>query len=107
MNDRDYPIPSYATYVWLAGNHLYVCFPPTVGSKSHTVLFPATDKGVALFLSVMRERKAGELHIGTKGEPTQYQVERALVSDKKYSEWLRIMNGTFDQEIEDIINEGV
>ena len=90
MNDRDYPIPGYAVTVWLAGDKLHVCFPPTVGTKSHTAIFPATDKGVLLFLQVMRERKPG-LTIGHAGEPTQYQIERTLAGDRKYNAWLRLM----------------
>jgi hypothetical protein len=100
MNDRDYPIPSYAVYVWIVGDKLHVCFPPAIGTKSHTVIFPATDKGVSLFLAVMRERRGQLTTIGQAGEPTGYQVERALAGDKKYNEWLRAMNVSDEREKE-------
>ena len=107
MNDRDYPIPSYCVYAWLNGDQLHVTFPPTLGTKSHTVLFPANEKGMALFLSVLKERKPGEIPIGSKAEPTQYQVERALVKDKKYNEWLKAMQVTDARlkELEELLGE--
>ena len=82
--NNHYPIPSYAVYTWLRGDKLYVMFPPTLGTKAHTVIFPATEKGISLFLSVLKERKPGHIPIATPGEPTQYQVERARVKDRKY-----------------------
>lgn len=99
-NDRDYPIPSYAVYVWIAGDKLHVCFPPTLGTKSHSVTFPANAKGADLFFKVMRERKPGQLAIGSKAEPTAYQLERALVKDKKYNEWLDAMHISDERQAE-------
>jgi hypothetical protein len=96
MNDRDYPIPSYAVYVWLMGDKLHVCFPPTVAARGHTVTFPANERGASLFLSVMRERKPG-LTIGQPGEPTGYQIERTLAGDKKYNKWLRAMDVKYNE----------
>lgn len=91
--NRDYPIPSYAAYIWIVGSNIHVCFPPSVGSKSHTVIFPANDKGLKLFLKIMQERR-GNLTIGHAGEPTKYQVERMLVGDPKYNKWLDHMHIT-------------
>ena|SRR5215469_13241543 len=107
MSHDDYPIPAYAVYAWVVGDKLHVCFPPTVGTKSHTVLFPTTDKGMALFLSTMRERKPGQFTIGTRAEPTTYQVERALVNDPKYAGYLKRERDTREQQqiLEDMLKE--
>jgi hypothetical protein len=41
-------------------------------------------------IETLRERRrGGELTIGTKAEPTNYQVERQLAGDAKYIEFLR------------------
>ena len=107
MNERDYPIPAYAVYVWLVGDKLHVTFPPTLGTKSHTVIFPANEKGMELFLSTMRERKPGQFTIGTRAEPTSYQVERALAGDKKYKDFVKREQDTREQQqiLEDMLKE--
>lgn len=97
MARDDYPLPSYAAYIWIAGDEVHIQFPPTVGTKSHTVKFPNTANGLLILLDALRQRgREGKLVIGTRGEPTQYAVERALAGDRKYNEWLRHMQATKD-----------
>jgi hypothetical protein len=87
----DYPIPDYAVYMWIKGDTLCVGFPPTLGTRSHTVEFPGNAKGLSILLEVLRERSRSpkaQLKIGHKGEPNSYAIERAMVNDPKYKEWL-------------------
>jgi len=87
----DYPIPSYSASIWLVGDQIWLGFPP-IGDlvQAHSVPFPATDKGLALILQTLRERRHS-LNIGTKGAPTRYQVERTLAQDKRYNGILEAM----------------
>lgn len=104
----EYPVPGYAVTAWIAKGKLHVCFPPTVGTKAHTVLFPTTDKGMKLFLKVMQERPSNaRLTISAPGEPTSYQIERMLAGDKKYNEFQRSLRITAEQqaELEKILQE--
>ena len=107
MNERDYPIPSYAVYMWMVGDKLHVCFPPSIGTRSHTAIFPGTAKGLELAIQMLRERKRGQLTIGHKGEPTNYQVERTLAGDRKYNDWLRKREKAKVQqkELEELLKE--
>ena len=84
----DYPLPSYAASIWIAGDQIQC------GFDGHTVAFPNTEVGLTLLLAVLRERgRAGVSNvIGTPSSPTQYGVERALVNDRRYNELLRAMN---------------
>lgn len=102
MRPDDYPIPGYASHIWIAGDQIHLVFPPTLERDRYSsVQFPNTEKGLALLLDVLRRRKS-ELHIGTKGTPTRYQVERTLAGDKRYNEWLKAMQ-TSDKEREESI----
>lgn len=87
----DYPIPDYAAYIWIAGDQVCIGFPPTVGTKAHTVKFPNTENGLLVALEVLRQRSRAphaQLTIGHKCEPTSYMIERALAGDPKYKELL-------------------
>lgn len=88
----EYPIPSYAAQIWVVGDTFWLAFPPTVAdSRSHSVQFPVTEKGLQLAISILHEREKSCLSISTKGAPTRYQVERALVDDKRYNEILKAL----------------
>ena len=88
----DYPIPSYAAHIWLAGDTLWLGFPPlTEGGSSHSVPYPANERGITLIIETLRERRKGERSLGSHGSPTKYQTERALVDDRKYNILLRAL----------------
>jgi len=74
----DYPCPSHACMVWLAGDQLMVRFPPSLGhDKHHVVSFEADERGIAALTSVLRARaKHQALTVGTPGAPTQTDVNR-------------------------------
>lgn len=95
----DYPVPDYAAYIWIAGDQVCIGFPPTVGTKAHTVKFPNTENGLLVALGVLRERSRAphnKLTIGNKCEPTGYMVERALAGDPRYQELLDEIKRTKD-----------
>ena len=101
-----YPPPSYAAHIWWNAGQLMVGFPPVDGHHTgHTVAFPINEAGLKLLVHTLRERSHGAT-IGAQGEPTTYQVERSLVKDKKYNEWLRVMqaNDKESRTIEDLLD---
>jgi hypothetical protein len=76
----DYPVPRHAAYIWAAGDKLMVGLPPRSGElHGHTVALPYNQHGVAMLLRTLRERsEKPESFIGTKAEPTQYQLDKWL-----------------------------
>ena len=88
----DYPIPSYAAYIWVAGDKLWLGFPGTDESvRPHSVPFPANEVGMALAVDVLKARRTGDRMIGTKGAPCKHQVERELAQDRRYNDLLKAM----------------
>jgi len=91
----DYPIPSYAANIWIAGDLLWLGFPPIGdGVQAHSVSFPANERGLSLIIEILKSRRKGERMIGENGSPTRYQVERELVRDAKYNELLRALENS-------------
>ena len=85
-----YPIPSYAAHIWVAGDHFCVGFPGTNGAREHVVEFPLTAKGLEVLATVLKSRDDREQTrwLATKGAPTGLDIERCLVNDKAYNEFL-------------------
>jgi hypothetical protein len=86
IKDRgEYPLPRHAAYIWQADDQIYLGLPPRFGEQfGHTVRFPATVKGIALVLDTLRERaRLPESLIGSKAEPTQYQLDHILDQMRK------------------------
>ncbi len=76
----DYPCPSHACMMWIAGDQLMVRFPPSDGHTAHHVVsFEADERGIASLTSVLRAR-AKQAHyargIGHSGTPTQADANR-------------------------------
>lgn len=80
----DYPLPSYAAHIWVAGDELKLSLPSPLDAPSHVLTLPNTEKGLALALTILREREREFGTIGRKSAPTQYMVERQLANDKRY-----------------------
>lgn len=81
----DYPIPSYAVSLWVAGDQLWLAFPPLDGERGHSVPYPLTERGIALALETLKHRRLGARSLGEAGAPTRYQVERELYHDPRYN----------------------
>lgn len=86
-----YPVPSYAANIWIAGDKLWLGFPsPEPGVRGHSVPLPCNEKGMAVAVSILREREHTPRTnwLGTKGAPTRWDIEH----DKKYNALLNAMN---------------
>lgn len=89
MSDH-YPLPKHAAYIWIVGDQIHLGFPPTVGTKGHSVQLPATPLGLGAALDLLKARQKArldELRIGYKEEPTQYQLDAIIQAMKKGVEY--------------------
>lgn len=88
-----YPLPAYAVSVWIAGDDLFIAFPSSRTEKGHTIKLPASAGGLHAAVTIMKARSAERSHLlGERGTPTAYEMETALSSDKRYTEWLKAMS---------------
>jgi hypothetical protein len=69
--------PSYAARIWVVDNKLIVSLP--YREVSHTLTFPDTVGGMRMVIGILKSRHA-ESTIGTKGDPTSYQLEKGLIT---------------------------
>lgn len=88
-----YPLPSHAASFWIAGDDLWIAFPGQgPEERGHSIKLPASAGGLAAAVKIMRDRAtAKDLKLSNRGTPSQYEVERALVNDKKYAHILSAM----------------
>lgn len=92
-----YPLPSYATTVWLDGKgNLCLAVPSGPGSKAHVVRIPLakcsvekTDSGSTLgtqmgwqaLLSILQQRQSTQerpVRLGDRAAPVQYDIDAML-----------------------------
>lgn len=91
---EQYPLPSHAASFWIAGDDLMVAFPGQGREgRGSTLRFPASAGGLTAAINVLKARAANaqDLRLAARGTPTQYEVERAMVGDPKYTAILRAM----------------
>jgi hypothetical protein len=97
----DYPVPSYAANIWIAGDKIMLGFPSTVGGRSHSVALPMTDKGLAVALDILKERSTSTImSIGTRAAPTKWNIE----NDARYNAFIRVKREQ-EQNVEQILKE--
>lgn len=103
MRIGDYPIPSYACYIWHSGDSIRLLIPPTTtDDRSHTLSIPIercginvnefgqtlpNQRGWEAIIKTLRDRSASRENpkLGESGAPTQYdldQIMRALGEGK-------------------------
>ncbi len=93
-----YPLPSYATSVWLAGDQLHIALPSGPDGKSHTVRIPLAkcsieqseggstlgrQMGWQALLSILKQRQATQataIRLGDRASPVQYDIEAMLLA---------------------------
>lgn len=87
---ESYPIPSHAASFWIAGDDLWIAFPPQgPEARGSSIHLPANEHGLATAIAILKSRTLSQdLRLGNRGTPTQH----ALETDKKYNAWLRAMN---------------
>lgn len=93
-----YPPPAHSAYIWVAGDTIHLAFPPINGNVSgHSVILPATEKGLSRALAVLRDRSSAlDLRLNHRGTPTQVNLE----SDAKYKAWLKSLAVTKEEKEE-------
>ena len=72
-----YPAPAYAATVWVAGETLWLAFPPSNGhTHGHSVHLSADVYGFQCALRILREREInGSLKINQKGAQSQHLAD--------------------------------
>lgn len=91
-----YPLPSYATTIWLDGNNICLALPSGPDSKAHVIRIPlakcsieksaggsvlGTQMGWQALLEVLRQRRATQkrpIRLGDRASPVQYDIEAML-----------------------------
>lgn len=91
-----YPLPSYATTIWLAGDHLCLALPSGPDSKPHIVRVPiakcsiertdggstkSTQLGWQAILEILKQRAATQerpVRLGDRAAPVQYDMDAML-----------------------------
>lgn len=74
--------PPWACSLWTFDDHIYLELPSTVGHLAHTLRLPNTIEGLTKALSLLNARN-DKSTIGTKGDPTQYQVDKLFYDEAK------------------------
>lgn len=89
---RDFPLPSYAAHIWIAGDEIKLVLPSPLDAPAHVLTLPNNERGMERALAILREREH-ESHstLGKPSAPTQHQTDRALHNDARYNAWLREM----------------
>ena len=71
--------PPSAFTAWVVDQTLHVEFPSSRTEKTHTIEVPLTEDGLTFAVSIFRARNARST-VGTRGAPTKYQTEKALLA---------------------------
>lgn len=91
-----YPLPSYATTIWQAGDHICLALPSGPDSKAHVIRIPLakcalarTDSGAiagdalgwSALLEILKQRAALQerpVRLGDRAAPVQYDIDAML-----------------------------
>jgi hypothetical protein len=91
-----YPLPSYASTIWLAGDHLCLAIASGPDSKPHVIRLPlakcqvertasgataGTAMGWQALLEVLKQRQATQakpVRLGDRAAPVQYDIDEML-----------------------------
>ena len=97
-----YPLPSYATTIWLDGKgNLQLALPSGPDSKAHVITIPlakcqpertpsgaiaSTSAGIVALLDVLKQRAAAQprpVRLGDRAAPVQYDIEAMLTATRR------------------------
>ena len=70
-------IPPWAAQVWVEGNTIHVACPQGEDHPTHYLAFPANAHGMHRLRSLLTNRRV-ESRLGTKGDQTQWGVDRDI-----------------------------
>lgn len=121
-----YPLPSYATTIWLAGEHLHLALPSGPDGKAHTIRIPLakcsieqTEGGSTLgrqmgwqaLLAILKERSAlanRPVRLGDRAAPVQYDIDAMVRAVSSTSTKPKVFNarGTEQIDYDDLFSGG-
>lgn len=97
MQDHSgYPLPSYTTVIWLAGDQIHLSLPSGPDGKSHTIRIPlakcsiesgewgeplARQRGWLVLLDILKQRQQERqqpVRLGDRAAPVQYDIDAML-----------------------------
>jgi hypothetical protein len=67
--------PPWAFSIWCNSDHIFAELPAIHGKSAHTVRLPLDGVGVRKLLVLIKARNVTS-RLGTKGDPTQSQIEK-------------------------------
>lgn len=73
--------PSWAFSIWSDSDWIYAELPNINGHQSHTVKVKPDVKGIAKLIVLAKARDANS-QLGSKGEPTQAQIDKPTYDPK-------------------------
>lgn len=113
-----YPLPSYATTVWLDGKgNLCLALPSGPDSKAHTITIPlakcsieqaeggstlARQMGWQALLAVLKQRAASQerpVRLGDRAAPVQYDIDAMLRAASNSSVKPKVFNEKGDLQL--------
>jgi hypothetical protein len=74
--------PPWAPTIWYDSDHIWAELPSVNGHLSHTIKVPFDVQGLTKVLVMAHSRNAGS-KLGTKGDPTQHQINKPTYDPAK------------------------
>lgn len=121
-----YPLPSYATTIWLDGKgNLQLALPSGPDSKAHVITIPlakcqpertlsgaiaGTSMGWQALLEVLEQRAASQprpVRLGDRAAPVQYDIDAMLTATRSSSTKPRVFDerGAQQLDYQDLFSE--
>ena len=121
-----YPLPSYVTSIWLAGDTIHLALPSGPDGKSHIIRIPlakcsiessewgeplARQRGWLVLLDILKQRQQERqqpVRLGDRAAPVQYDIDAMLRAVSSASPQSRKFNsrGTEQIDYDRLFSEG-
>lgn len=113
-----YPLPSYVTSIWLAGDQIFMALPSGPDGKIHTIKVPlakcsietsewgeplASQRGWMVVLDILKQRqqeRQAPARLGDRAAPVQYDIDAMLRAVNSSSVKPAKFNGRGEEELE-------
>jgi len=90
--------PPWAFSVWCSSDSIFAELPAINGHKTHVIKLPNDGAGLRKLLILAKARNM-ESKIGTKGDPTQYQINKVTYDPSMVRKVRQKINFTPQQRI--------
>lgn len=90
--------PPWAFSIWSNSDHIFAELPAIDGHTAHVVKVPNNEKGLAKLLVLAKARDLTS-QLGTKGDPTQWQINKPTYDPKMVKKVRRKVDYTPEQRI--------